>query len=85
MKILSPIMLYSAIVSGMMTVGILVIMKERYSLLIGSSSFEDRVLEIATFIFFLPALLVPYTHWFECDKKSSFINNFKKIQVTIFI
>ncbi|KAJ9590819.1 hypothetical protein L9F63_016150, partial [Diploptera punctata] len=52
-------------------------MRERWSLLTDTSSFGYRILEAASFIFFLPALLVPYTHWFECNKKVNFMNKFK--------
>jgi hypothetical protein len=82
MKILSPLMLYSATVVGLVTAGTLFTMHDRYSLMTQeSSSFGDKILETACIIFFTPVILVPFTHWYECGKKARFINGWKKMQV----
>jgi hypothetical protein len=82
MKILSPIMLYSATVVGLVTAGTLFMMHDRYNRMMQeSSSFGDRMLETQCIIFFIPVILVPFTHWFECGKNARFINGWKKMQV----
>ena len=82
MKIFSPIMLHSVTVVGLMTTGTLFVMRDRYNRMMQeSSSFGDRMLETACIIFFIPVILVPFTHWYECGKKARFINRWKKMQV----
>jgi len=82
MKILSPIMLYSATVVGVVATGTLFMMKERYwRMMETTSSFGDKLLEVANILFFLPVILVPFTHWYECGKKVTFANNWKRMQV----
>lgn len=69
MKIFSPIILYSATVVGLMTAGTLFMMHDRYNCMMQDrSSFEDRMLEKACLIFFIPVILVPFTHWYECGE-----------------
>jgi hypothetical protein len=81
-KILSPIMMYSATVVGLVTAGTLLMMNDRYWRIVDqTSSFGDNVLEAANIIFFLPVILVPFTHWYECGKKARFVNNWRMIQV----
>jgi hypothetical protein len=82
MKILSPITLYSALVVGLVTAGMLLVMHDRYTRMMQeSSSFGNRMLETACIIFFIPVILVPFTHWYECGKNARFINRWKKMQV----
>jgi hypothetical protein len=70
MKIFLPIKLYSAKVVGLVTAGTLFVMHDRYNRLMQeSSSFGDRMLETACILFFIPEILVPFTHWYECGKK----------------
>jgi hypothetical protein len=70
MKIFSPITLYSATMVGLVTAGMLFVMHDRYNRMMQeSSSFGDRMLETACIIFFIPVILVPFTHWYECGNK----------------
>jgi hypothetical protein len=81
-KLLSPIALYSGTVVGLFTAGTLFMMHDRYwRVLDENSSFGDKVLETANIIFFLPVILVPFTHWFESGKKARFVNSWRGIQV----
>jgi hypothetical protein len=69
-------------VVGLVTTGTLFMMHDRYKRMMHeSSSFGDRMLETACIIFFIPVILVPFTHWYECGKKARFINSWKKMQV----
>lgn len=78
----SPIMLYSAAVVGLVTAGTLFMVNDRFWRVVDqNSSFGDKVLETANIIFFLPVILVPFTHWFECGKKARFVNSWRRMQV----
>ena len=82
MKIFLPIKLYSAKVVGLVTARTLFVMHDRYNRLMQeSSSFGDRMLETACILFFIPDILVPFTHCYECGKNARFINRWKKMQV----
>jgi hypothetical protein len=82
-KILSPIMLYSATVVGLVTAGSLLMMNDRcWRVVDENSSFGDKVLETANIIFFLPVILVPFTHWCESGKKARFVNSWHRIEAS---
>jgi len=82
MKIFSPIMLHSTTAVGLVTAGRLFMIHDRYiRMKQESSSFGDRMLETTCIIFFVPVILVPFTHWYECGKNARFINRWKKMQV----
>jgi len=36
------------------------------------------MLETACILFFIPDILVPFTHWYECGKNARFIDRWKK-------
>ncbi|XP_021920294.1 gustatory and odorant receptor 24-like isoform X2 [Zootermopsis nevadensis] len=74
-------MLYSAAVVGLVTAGTLFMVNDRFWRVVDqNSSFGDKVLETANIIFFLPVILVPFTHWFECGKKARFVNSWRRMQ-----
>ena len=84
-RILSPVMLFSLLIHLTISVGAIFRQKIKLESIHSQPGFDVRVWIYCSVILYASTVLfVPLIHWPESPKKISYINDWKKFQVTVF-